>query len=504
MATRPPEPLSDSELIAAYLDEDLTSAELARADELLKTNPESRKLLDDLRAQRSKLAEVPRERLGDEFAQRTMRKVERALRNAEREVLIPTTPSEELVVAAASASPQQVPSPRDVKTVPASRGLRLGRGRRPLVYVAFALAAAIVLMLLPVRQGEPPTASVAHHEAFPPSEISSSNRAITDATPTESMDVDRSMPGRLTTAPAAGSGESIQPSPSSPTAATVTSSPAGVMVTSSPAASNPLTAIAGTIGNVQIPPGDDAEVRQVLTEAGLGFMCDDVLAQMYALAHEASQDNRLPILLCPGMLVVEVDVKPSQWKRKELEDALAENGVVVDAPGPLLEQDTDAATAVTALKGSIETSGGTRRALDLMCVVAPSGVVTDTIEQWKDKRDVVVQTNAPTAASSPPAAAQENQLGNRMEGRAQSLDVSKIEHSFENNLRKAEASGPKPIADTLRDEKVDGSAKKSKQSGESQATTYQRALLVIRAADEGAKDSEAAPTAPSAPAKKDE
>jgi hypothetical protein len=63
-------------LISAYLDDELTADERARVEQLLATNTEARQLLDEMRAIRSKLQELPQHRLEMDFAQTVLQKAQ--------------------------------------------------------------------------------------------------------------------------------------------------------------------------------------------------------------------------------------------------------------------------------------------------------------------------------------------------------------------------------------------------------------------------------------------
>jgi hypothetical protein len=110
-------PLSDDELLSAYLDGALAGDELSRAERLLTERPGSRQLLEELRALGNGLRDLPRSGLGNAFPERVMRK-------AERELL--------------SGSPAPAVLPAD-----ALRS-RL-RNKRPWIYVAITMAAGLLV-----------------------------------------------------------------------------------------------------------------------------------------------------------------------------------------------------------------------------------------------------------------------------------------------------------------------------------------------------------------------
>lgn len=122
-----PNPIPDDELISAYHDGELNDADRARAEALLERDPESRQLLDDLRALSGTLRSAPQGSLGEDFPQRVLRAAEQAM----------------------LASPD-LPASEPVPVVPAA-ARRIGwrpRGARPWVYAGLAVAAGLVLMFV--------------------------------------------------------------------------------------------------------------------------------------------------------------------------------------------------------------------------------------------------------------------------------------------------------------------------------------------------------------------
>jgi anti-sigma factor RsiW len=74
--------IPDDELLSAYLDGELPADERLRVERLLVEQPESRQLLDELRALRGTLDAVPRYRLESDFAERVLRAAERTTNDA--------------------------------------------------------------------------------------------------------------------------------------------------------------------------------------------------------------------------------------------------------------------------------------------------------------------------------------------------------------------------------------------------------------------------------------
>ncbi|HQU43750.1 MAG TPA: zf-HC2 domain-containing protein [Pirellulales bacterium] len=125
--------LANDELLSAYLDGELTADERARVERMLAEQPESRQLVDELRAMKTSLERMPRARLGHDFA-------DQVLRQAEKELL--TTGGAE---AAGGDGASRVEL--------AERGERRGgftwqRMRRPLIWASLTLAAGLAIMFL--------------------------------------------------------------------------------------------------------------------------------------------------------------------------------------------------------------------------------------------------------------------------------------------------------------------------------------------------------------------
>jgi hypothetical protein len=143
------DPIPNDELISAYLDGELSGAELERAEHLLATEPASRLLLEELRALRATLAGVPRRALGGEFS-------ERVLRRAEREML-----------SASSAVSESMPSASAARRAL----LRWPRGKRPWIYAALTAAAALLVMFQESARHAPDVGRIALGPMPQPGEI---------------------------------------------------------------------------------------------------------------------------------------------------------------------------------------------------------------------------------------------------------------------------------------------------------------------------------------------
>jgi len=67
------------ERLSAYLDGELTADEVASVEEHLRDNPESRRLVDELRALRDAMQSLPKHELDNDFSTRVLRKAEREM-----------------------------------------------------------------------------------------------------------------------------------------------------------------------------------------------------------------------------------------------------------------------------------------------------------------------------------------------------------------------------------------------------------------------------------------
>ncbi len=131
----------NDERISAYLDGELSADEQAQFEERLAESAELRTLVEELRALRGSLDLLPRHKLEADFA-------ERILRRAEKEMLIGGGGSNAGGGDAATARP--APLVRSVADDDQAAG-RLARMQRrairPLVYVAAAIAAAVMIVV---------------------------------------------------------------------------------------------------------------------------------------------------------------------------------------------------------------------------------------------------------------------------------------------------------------------------------------------------------------------
>jgi len=133
-------PLSNDELISAYLDGELSGEEQQRAEQLLAESAESRQLLEELRSLRSGMESLPRHRLEGDFASRVMDRAERAMVTGEF--------AEENIADGQAATVEQKTLDSDAAVVlPTEADLPRRRGSRTLAWSAAGIAAAVVAML---------------------------------------------------------------------------------------------------------------------------------------------------------------------------------------------------------------------------------------------------------------------------------------------------------------------------------------------------------------------
>ncbi|MEX2561077.1 MAG: zf-HC2 domain-containing protein, partial [Pirellulales bacterium] len=145
-------PTPNDELLSAYLDDELSADERARVERLLAEQPESRALLEDLRALRSGLEALPRHRLESDFAGRVLRRAEREMLAPELEAgrldrlsELPGTSSASAPAVSRSASDAMADEDGSVSPPEANWPWRAGR--RTWAWAGLAAAAALLVML---------------------------------------------------------------------------------------------------------------------------------------------------------------------------------------------------------------------------------------------------------------------------------------------------------------------------------------------------------------------
>jgi anti-sigma factor RsiW len=144
--------MKDSEndlLISAYLDGELTAEERAHVEQLLTTSGAARQLLEEMRALRAGLQDLPQHRLEMDFAQHVLRKAEQAL--SEQPVATEHASGD---VDSSNRSHLSPLSPHPASRLP----IRLPLSRRGIAWSLVAVAAAVVIMVTTkstdqIRQG---------------------------------------------------------------------------------------------------------------------------------------------------------------------------------------------------------------------------------------------------------------------------------------------------------------------------------------------------------------
>ncbi|MBX3413337.1 MAG: zf-HC2 domain-containing protein [Pirellulales bacterium] len=204
--------LSRDELIGAYLDGELSAEEKARAEQLLAESAESRQVLEELRALRSRLQGLPRMTLPADFSQLVLQRAER-----------------EMVLGMPAAAATRATVTRSEPTGP--EAISMGhRWLRPLVYAGFAVAAALMIaVLMPSQQDQSASVAVRNSEeslatapATAPTEQLAERRpeitAVPKSAPAPTMTVEgRSVPAFRSAAPEAN--KAASPPPAAPEAA---------------------------------------------------------------------------------------------------------------------------------------------------------------------------------------------------------------------------------------------------------------------------------------------
>jgi hypothetical protein len=121
-------------LLSAYLDGELSAAEQANVEQLLATSAEARQIVDELRALRTSLQELPRHKLGPEFVEQVLRRAEVESREVEVGSRESGVGGQESGIGSRESEPPAVHRPRIFN-------------RRGIAWSVVAIAAAVVLMV---------------------------------------------------------------------------------------------------------------------------------------------------------------------------------------------------------------------------------------------------------------------------------------------------------------------------------------------------------------------
>jgi predicted HTH domain antitoxin len=136
------DPLFQEERISAYLDGQLPSDERVKFEEELAHNSELRQVVEELRQLHDSLQELPRHHLNDDFATQVLRRAERAMLSN------PQAVANERGADGVAAEGSQIVQAASNTTISNAR-----RSRRPWIWAAIAVAAAVALMVFnPPRQ----------------------------------------------------------------------------------------------------------------------------------------------------------------------------------------------------------------------------------------------------------------------------------------------------------------------------------------------------------------
>lgn len=161
-------PLSNEELVSAYLDGELQGPALARAERLLQERPEYRQLLEDLRGQRAALAALPRVELERDFYQRVLRRAEREMLSAPAEA----DPSAAATLTATTLPAVTLPLPESGSPAAAAGAQgacppELGSQPPGTDQASSAAPASGTANAMGMSRGMPPTASMTASECVP-------------------------------------------------------------------------------------------------------------------------------------------------------------------------------------------------------------------------------------------------------------------------------------------------------------------------------------------------
>jgi hypothetical protein len=166
------------ELISAYLDGELTSEEQALVEQQLMDSAEHRKLFAELRALRGSLQSLPSHRLGDDFAERVLKRAERQMLASSEDGSAPPPPNDnridnrasqsaiEQALVAADNDRRAASESADAAVRPASHVNQTSG--LAAIWVAIAASAAVVVaavLIFPPNGNRSPVASTPKHRA---------------------------------------------------------------------------------------------------------------------------------------------------------------------------------------------------------------------------------------------------------------------------------------------------------------------------------------------------
>jgi anti-sigma factor RsiW len=184
---------SDNDLLlSAYLDGELNAEERAHVEQLLASNAEARQLVDELRALRASLQELPQHSLELEFAQRVLVRAEREMAANQADAPIEASPAVAELMAGDQSPAKIQPVGNVARTLQpaASQMRRILSNRRGLGWSCAAIAVALVVMVTsrhPVEPNKPAAPQAGGDQVAiglrPASNLASNRAAPADAAP---------------------------------------------------------------------------------------------------------------------------------------------------------------------------------------------------------------------------------------------------------------------------------------------------------------------------------
>ncbi len=161
-------PLSDEELVSAYLDGELHGPALACAERLLQERPECRQLLEEMRGLRAALAALPRVELERNFYQHVLRRAEHEMLSAPEEAVSQGDPTLSATTLPAITLPLPQPDgPESGRDVRGARTPEVGSQAAQTDHPSAAGQAGPFTSPMPAARGMPPAASMPAGESMP-------------------------------------------------------------------------------------------------------------------------------------------------------------------------------------------------------------------------------------------------------------------------------------------------------------------------------------------------
>jgi anti-sigma factor RsiW len=354
-------------LISAYLDGELNAEERAHVEQLLASSAEARQLVDELRALRASLQELPQHTLELEFAQRVLVRAEREMAASQVEAPIEVSPAADESIGGDQSLAKIQPAGSVARTLQpaASQMRRILSNRRGLGWSCAAIAVALVVMVTsrhPAEPNKPATPQAGGDQVAmgpSPAASSSSNRAA----PVDVAPINQPPAGQ----PGAGDIASDQPALRQPQPSAEANSHEYSRLNSSSIAENkpakvddvkdldmttPNSPTAGAVRSLGVNPiGSKSEV------AGNGRLSD----------------------LSDDFLVVEVEISPAAAQRGDFVQTLAKHNIALE--------DSPLATEFAADRLKRDQAQGEQK--DNASVDELRGIVTKSREQSEAEKALV-------------------------------------------------------------------------------------------------------------------